>query len=348
MTQPGGIGGSRLGRWRDRLGRRGGPRGIPIVVPGAELRTFFLVGAPKSGTSWLMNLLNTHPEILCRGEGRFFGTHHKLGDARAASFEHALMRSAEIRDWTKRSAWTRQGEHEPLARALTAVAARAIMAGALAESGKSVVGDKTPLNGDGVVASIGEAIPEARVIHIIRDGRDVAVSWAHHRWNDLGTRPDASPERYPALAVRDRYRADPARFVAEGRSLFEPERLSAIAESWALRTEAAIAEGNALGPHRYTEIRYETLLGDGVGELVRLFRFLGTDGSPEIARRCLRSQDFERLTGGRAPGSEDSTAFLRSGIAGNWREVFTDADHETFDRVAGGTLATLGYSRHRG
>ena len=37
------------------------------------LQMFFLIGRAKSGTSWLMKLFNSHPEILCRGEGKFFG-----------------------------------------------------------------------------------------------------------------------------------------------------------------------------------------------------------------------------------------------------------------------------------
>jgi hypothetical protein len=220
------------------------------------------------------------------------------------------------------------------------------MGGALAGSGKSIVGDKTPLNGEGVVASLGEAIPEARVIHIIRDGRDVAVSAIHHRWNDLAARSDALPEPSPALAVRDSYRADPNRFVAEGRSIFAPHGVGPIAETWARRTEAAVREGKALGPDRYSETRYEALLEDGVAELARIFRFLGADDSPAIAHRCLDSQDFQRLTGGRKPGDEDSAAFLRSGTAGGWRDVFTPSDVEEFDRVAGETLASLGYPRY--
>jgi hypothetical protein len=38
---------------------------------------FFVVGLGKSGTSWLMRTLDGHPEILCRGEGRFFGREWK-------------------------------------------------------------------------------------------------------------------------------------------------------------------------------------------------------------------------------------------------------------------------------
>ena len=35
--------------------------------------TFFVVGEMKSGTSWVMWMLDSHPEIFCSGEGCFFG-----------------------------------------------------------------------------------------------------------------------------------------------------------------------------------------------------------------------------------------------------------------------------------
>src|SRR6185436_19305903 len=37
----------------------------------ARVPKVFLVGCAKSGTTWLMNLLNGHPEIVIRGEGAF-------------------------------------------------------------------------------------------------------------------------------------------------------------------------------------------------------------------------------------------------------------------------------------
>ncbi|HYQ85440.1 MAG TPA: hypothetical protein VEP28_15795, partial [Rubrobacter sp.] len=39
---------------------------------GSKTPVFFVTGVGKSGTSWLMRTLDGHPEILCRGEGRFF------------------------------------------------------------------------------------------------------------------------------------------------------------------------------------------------------------------------------------------------------------------------------------
>src|SRR5918992_2684919 len=39
---------------------------------GAKNPVFFVTGVGKAGTSWLMRTLDSHPEILCKGEGRFF------------------------------------------------------------------------------------------------------------------------------------------------------------------------------------------------------------------------------------------------------------------------------------
>ncbi len=40
---------------------------------GESTPLFFVVGYQKSGTRWLMKMLDVHPEILCQGEGRPFG-----------------------------------------------------------------------------------------------------------------------------------------------------------------------------------------------------------------------------------------------------------------------------------
>ncbi len=37
----------------------------------ARCQLFFVGGAPRSGTTWLQSLLDSHPEISCRGEGLF-------------------------------------------------------------------------------------------------------------------------------------------------------------------------------------------------------------------------------------------------------------------------------------
>ena len=58
----------RLGHLRRETKELSASRGGAAAVP-----IFFILGRQKSGTTWLMRLLNRHPEILCRGEGKFFG-----------------------------------------------------------------------------------------------------------------------------------------------------------------------------------------------------------------------------------------------------------------------------------
>ncbi len=293
-------------------------------------------------------MLDSHPEILCRGEGRFFGSEHKMGAERMRSLERSLLNSAELQEWAARSGWTRGFDFGASARQWSGTLARALLTGALAGSGKRIAGDKTPLNGPGVVAAIGASLPEARVIHIIRDGRDVAVSGIHHRWNVLEKRPEPTPGQTEELAVCAAYRADPEGFLAAGRSIFEPAGAGLPAADWARLTAAAIEEGRSLGGDRYTEVRYERLLQTPAAELGRLCRFVGAQAAPATIERCVELNHFERASGGRPAGVEDSTAFARRGEAGAWRDVFSAADRDTFRAAAGETLTALGYERGAG
>jgi len=49
---------------------------------GRNFPVFFIVGFAKSGTSWVARILDAHPEILCKGEGIFFGRGADLGKRR--------------------------------------------------------------------------------------------------------------------------------------------------------------------------------------------------------------------------------------------------------------------------
>ena len=141
---------------------------------------FFIVGRGKSGTSWLMESFDRHPEILCRGEGQFFGR----GDAKPAPWARSLQRvpldSPELREWWHHGAWVRGDDYERGVGSIAGAAAARIMGERLAASDARIAGDKTPLNGTDVVAEIAGGVPGARVIHVVRDGRDAAVSAVHH------------------------------------------------------------------------------------------------------------------------------------------------------------------------
>ena len=42
---------------------------------------FFVLGVPKSGTTWVQKALDSHPQLLCRGEGKFMTFRKELSKA---------------------------------------------------------------------------------------------------------------------------------------------------------------------------------------------------------------------------------------------------------------------------
>jgi hypothetical protein len=318
-------------------------------VLGVGEPVFFLTGRAKSGTSWLMRILDSHPEVLCRGEGLFFGRDYvrEKGEERArprrGSLYGAIADSEYIRTWVERSAWTDRENIEQYLAGITGLATEYFLKRALAESGKKIVGDKTPFTGLQFVEEVATIRPDARLIHIIRDGRDVAISSVHHVWNNAkqeGGIHDLSAED---LHRREDYRADPQAFLDSGRSIFAPRMLAGTARNWAEMVNRAAHDGPKLLGDNYLETRYERLIETPEEEARRIFGFLGADVREDTVRRCVEAASFEKRAKGRARGQEDSKAFLRKGVAGDWKNVFNGEDRRIFKEAAGETLVRLGY-----
>ena len=330
---------------------RGERQSAPPPAPDAEVPVFFVVGQAKSGTSWLMRLLDAHPEVLCRGEGRIFGLDYLREDLlegdrpfQPSSLYRAFLEADYLRAWVERSVWTRRGSTDEQVRELVRLTARHFLGAALAQSGMRVIGDKTPFLGDTILEEIGTIYPDARVVHIIRDGRDVAVSAMHHLWNQR-IPPRGSGLEDEEVRKRDAYRSDPRAFAEGGEGIFTERRLRATAAMWKRHVGRARDDGARLLGDRYLEVRYEDLLERPEGELGRIDVSLGVDDGADTLRECIRAASFERWSGGRRQGDEDSAALERKGIAGDWRQVFTDADRAVFKQAAGEMLIDLGYER---
>jgi hypothetical protein len=333
-----------LERLREELDRTDG-RSSGEAVP-----AFFVVGRGRSGTSWLRILLNSHPEILCWGEGRFFERSFKRADFEQLQLENippsslyrAILESKSLRFWIDRSIWARGEEPDTHLANLTRLTIDYFLAEQLSKTNKRIVGDKTPFVSPDVIEEIGTIYPEAKVIHIIRDGRDVAVSLIHFMWNHAkneGGIFDLEPEE---LEKRRAYREgslDPP-----AGSLFTDERLASIAEDWSTGVGKVMEDGPALLGGNYTEVRYEDLLERPIGEAQRLLEFLGVDSSVEKAKKCVERARFERKTS-RKPGQEDPSSRFRKGVAGDWKSVFTEEDKRIFKEIAGNLLIELGYEK---
>ena len=327
------------------------PRPIPSLE---DIPVFFVVGRAKSGTSWLMMMLDAHPEILCKGEGRFFGRNFiqkdfvrgQQGRIQPSSLYRALLEADYLEGWIERSVWTRGDNVEEHLNNLTRLSTSYFLAQRLAKSGKRIVGDKAPfLKDNDIVQEIGKIYPGAKVIHIIRDGRDVAVSLLHHRWNhskDEGGIYELRPEE---LAKRQAFREDPKKLVETGEGVFPQGMLRNVASGWKDQVSKCMNDDRALLGADYAEVRYEDLQMRPTKEIRRLLAFLGAEAGDETVRRCVSAASFEKLAQGRERGQEDPSSFFRKGVAGDWKNVFTDKDKRIFKEEAGDLLIELGYEK---
>jgi glycosyltransferase involved in cell wall biosynthesis len=325
---------------RRRAAARRRRREVPSV--------FFVVGRAKSGTTWLMRTLDAHPEITCRGEGRFFGHDYLLPGPETATIPArplagALAADGALRSWLERSVWARDRDPDEQLAELTRIAIDHFLTQTVRETGKPIVGDKTPFLNAETVREIARIHPTAKVVQMIRDGRDVAISAKHHVWNrsaDAGGvhRLDAAD-----LKTREDFRRDSAGFGADGRSIFEGEWLAGTAREWATMIRRSRTSAAELLGERYLEVRYEEMLAEPFDSTKRVLAFLDADTEPSVIHACVDQASFERASRGRRLGDERPTEFLRNGLAGQWKDVFTDADRATFEREAGDVLIELGY-----
>ena len=330
------------------LARMRGATRLPYTSA-ASTSVFFIVGYQKSGTTWLMKTLNSHPEILCQGEGRPFGLHWRqehLKQKRASypptSLYNAIASSEDLRYWIERSVWSKRDDVDEHLGNLTGLAIEYFLTQQLLKTGKRLVGDKTVLLSSEIIEEIAKIYPTAKVIHIMRDGRDVAVSQTHHKWNqaeDQGGTSKATPEQ---LARREAYRKDPQKLLRTGEGIFAEGGLRTSAAKWSTRVSKTVKDGPVLLGANYEEVRYEDLLERPEEEVKRLLEFLGADADEQTVSQCVSAASFEKLAGGRKRG-EEAASFFRKGIAGDWKNVFTEQDKQDFKAVAGDLLIELGY-----
>src|SRR5215213_4124964 len=304
---------------------------------GSNTPVFFVMGVGKSGTSWLMRTLDGHPEILCKGEGRFFAADWRRANfdpegtqAMASSLYYALLHSEYLRMWVERSVWAREGDAARHLDNLTRLATEHFLVGRL---------------GENFIQEVSRIYPEAKVIHIIRDGRDQAVSMLHHVWNRSTDQGGVQTLKAGEFERREAYRRDPKRFLQTGEGMFTEERLRGAARSWNARVGKTAKDGPVLLGPNYTEVRYEDLLERPNEEVGRLAGFLGADTSEKALQQAVGSASFEKLSKGRQRGQEDTSSFYRKGVAGDWNNYFTERDKEIYKEEAGELLIRLGYER---
>lgn len=280
--------------------------------------TFFVCGCPKSGTTWVQLMLDHHPEIRCAGESQLVTLLRKFSRLIEEHNRFQRQRNREIFGEIPSLSPFPEIDRDDEIWLFDALVAR-MFDKATQKPGVRAVGDKTP-NVAEHLAWFQERVPHAKFIHVIRDGRDVAVSgWHHLRRTSTGSAGNALDKR---MAFRDY-----ALMAAQ------------VWRDTIARSRAAAA----LMPGRYFEVRYEDLQEHPDAALDAMLRFLDVSNDPALRATCIAESSFAAVTGGRAAGQEEAKAFLRKGVSGDWRNWFDPELNAAFVSIAGSLLTGLGY-----
>ena len=279
---------------------------------------FFIVGLPKSGTTWVQHLLNNHDNIVCRGESHFFDI---LLPQVKRSFQHynkeILQQGGIVAHLKEYGGHVDSLNYKIDDIHLVLLYCMSVIFQKWTDSGNnaSILGEKTP---DSIqhLNLINTLLPQSKIIHVIRDGRDCATSgWF---FNISGVKNNK--------VVADSFDDYVSRFLKQ----------------WKSNITMAQAAGKILGD-RYCEVRYEALLKQPNLEMTRLASFLGASKDEEVIERCVKNSCFEKMGDGHQQGQELNTSFVRKGVSGDWKNHFSkDLCNRTWS-IAGDLLKSLGY-----
>lgn len=210
----------------------------------------FVVGCPRSGTTLLRLMLDAHPSLSIPPESHFipqlWGARRRYitgGRFEADRMVRDLVGTARFREWDLPPDAVRE-RVRALPHPTFAGVVDAVFAAYAEQQGKRRWGDKTP--GYSLeMPLLARLFPHARFVHLIRDGRDVALSFF---------------------------------------GVIGPKTMAEAAEVWRHRIEIAQRDGAALGSERYTEVRYEDLVADPEAALAPVCAFLGLEQHPGMLR----------------------------------------------------------------
>ena len=294
---------------------------------------FFIFGHARSGTTLLMRLVRLHPEVHCNYQAHFF--------TRPPSLK-SLVNSPEAERWLKRrnNRWNHGRDLSPL---VMRAAADFILERDALRTGKHIVGDKSPssfVHGQ-AVRDLHAVFPEAKLVYIIRDGRDVLIS---ERFRNLMEESKyLTPED---KQITEELRKDQTQFTDGKRSIFTEVFLRRVAAGWVTNLQEIDEEGKRLFSESYLSLRYEDLLQDPFQEITRVWKFLGVKKVNKSLQKFVQAE-MATNPDKEWQGQRDDTlaSFLPKGQTGNWERLFTAKDKAMFKEIAGETLIQWKYEK---
>lgn len=277
----------------------------------------FVVGSPRSGTTWLQRLLASHPKVRTGQESGLFDTY--VGP--------------QLRAWHRDLDLTTSGRMVGMGCYLGERQFMDLLRGYMLQLLEPMVGqleagqlflEKTPSHAV-FIPEIMELLPQSRIIHLIRDARDVSASLlaAARSWG----------------------------------SYWAPGHPRRAARMWVDYVRAARDAARCVPKTQFLELRYEDVQRDTRRALRQAVNFLGLQFSDaELDAAVERNRPEAMRQGGGTPieiGGEfrsqgakvlqEPEGFVRRAGTQTWRRDLTLRDRFWVWLVARKTMAELGY-----
>ncbi|MFI4854628.1 MAG: sulfotransferase family protein [Phycisphaerales bacterium JB065] len=276
---------------------------------------FFIIGTGRCGTTLLQAMLMCHPRVTIPPETHFYSRFHPAAHGLRCPVVdeevEAYLEKVVTQWWWEQLGLDGDGFAEAV-RSGEARTSRELMLWVLdhlamnmgeAEPASLLIGEKTPHFERYIDAILGD-FPGAKFIHMYRDPRDVVVSLQKEWWW-------REPSKWrTAVYWRD-----------------------------VMERQAKAAE--ALGPAKYLELRYETLVDRPEEELKRICAFLGVEFDESMLRH------HERKASGFLEVEKSWKQLTMKPIDkarhGRYRSKLSPQEIRRIERTAGPMLKRFGY-----
>lgn len=268
---------------------------------------FFIVGIGRSGTTLLRLMFHNHPNIAIPYESHFITDYYnnaeKYGDLNNDDNLERLLKDIFNEELLKQ--WDHQFSVETIKKKAKnrqiGDIFRAIYDDYTEAKGKKHWGDKSDYLDR--MHLINEMFPDAKFIHIIRDGRDVANSVLKLPWG--------------------------------------PKDIIQAAEWWHSHLILGRRMGSMLDKSRYTEITYENLVSNTESELKRLCEFIGEDFSEDMLNYYKKSA--ESIPDSRKSQHYNADSPPKTDRISAWKKEMSATHISLFNHYAKHSLTECGY-----
>jgi hypothetical protein len=308
-----------LGSWRRKIGALNRRADF-------ESQLLWIFGSPRSGSTWLLQLLGKHEAVVPINEpqiGWYLGpflsdlpgvdaAELELGNFTLQRAESEKAGSFFSREFT--DVWAPALGNLMLER----FRAHAVRYPADVPLSRTVVAIKEP-SGSQAADLLMTALPRSRFVFLLRDGRDVVDS-------EL------------AANLRGAWLSEKVSGVV---GIEEDERVEFVEQSaykWLRRTEV-VQEAYRAHPGPKHLIRYEDLRSDPTAQMRSLLEWLGLEVDEARLAIWIERHAFERVPA----GARGPQAFHRAASPGMWRENLSAEEQTIVEAIVGPKVRELGY-----